>query len=447
MADLQPFLTVYDPSDLPGGSVDPLGFDRGYSFLADKILPGLTNIARHPRYFSVLCAGIKIADEVESDSFSRPNEHRAYRLHCILKLERFWTLANVLASQEAGEEELDLGGVRGVRYVQSFAGRLNERGAKDTDADFRLLSRQMPYGAVGTYGAVADGMRLVNRDSLSLTPDLGDVLGEAFLNETAVPKVLRRAVQQEKGTVPLSTLVDWGKRAHISGQVGSGEGVCFKDALQQNPIRWRMAQLLVQHPWVENDTELMRLKRIANDLAQGHDDADLREALLAVLSFERCFRLALLGFQRLLWQCREHDPYVVTLGDIAKDEVFTNLGARLRSAYDAFAERLRVSSNPSFCKDLHRLDDVRRFLEQATLSDEPGSLVEALLRRHTEVQRAKLTGGRPKMPWLERAGEQIRPTIGQAMRLEHEPAKIEHITPHTYRVVSAQALLSAAGIV
>jgi len=34
------FLTACDPSDLSGGSLDPLGFERGYLFLADKILPG-----------------------------------------------------------------------------------------------------------------------------------------------------------------------------------------------------------------------------------------------------------------------------------------------------------------------------------------------------------------------------------------------------------------------
>jgi hypothetical protein len=56
-----PFLTAYDPSDLPGGSVDPLGFERGYLFLADKILPGLTNAADRPRYFAILCAGASLA--------------------------------------------------------------------------------------------------------------------------------------------------------------------------------------------------------------------------------------------------------------------------------------------------------------------------------------------------------------------------------------------------
>ena len=59
---LIPFLTSYDPSDLPGGSIDPLGFERGYIFLADKILPGLTNVASRPRYFSLLCAGVALAD-------------------------------------------------------------------------------------------------------------------------------------------------------------------------------------------------------------------------------------------------------------------------------------------------------------------------------------------------------------------------------------------------
>jgi hypothetical protein len=46
---------------LPGGSIDPLGFERGYLALADKILPGLTNAAGRPRYFPVGCAGSFLA--------------------------------------------------------------------------------------------------------------------------------------------------------------------------------------------------------------------------------------------------------------------------------------------------------------------------------------------------------------------------------------------------
>ncbi|NNB85289.1 hypothetical protein [Corallococcus exiguus] len=60
--ELVPFLTALDPSDLPGGSVDPMGFDRGYTLLADKLLPGLTNVASRPRYLSMLCAGASLIE-------------------------------------------------------------------------------------------------------------------------------------------------------------------------------------------------------------------------------------------------------------------------------------------------------------------------------------------------------------------------------------------------
>ncbi len=51
MLEIDSFLTAYEPSDLPGTSIDPLGFERGYLFLADKILPGLTNVAAQPALF------------------------------------------------------------------------------------------------------------------------------------------------------------------------------------------------------------------------------------------------------------------------------------------------------------------------------------------------------------------------------------------------------------
>jgi hypothetical protein len=103
-----PFLTAYDPSDLPGGSIDPLGFERGYLFLADKILPGLTNAAGRPRYFSVVCAGTLLAPR------GTGNERNNIRMRSerVLLFERFWAAANVLASERDGE--LSASGIRGV---------------------------------------------------------------------------------------------------------------------------------------------------------------------------------------------------------------------------------------------------------------------------------------------------------------------------------------------
>src|SRR5690606_7123171 len=201
-SDFSLFLTAYDPSDLPGGSVDPLGFERGYLFLADKILPGLTNVADRPRYFSVLCAGAYLAD-VELHYPQRLQYQR--RLDCVLRFERFWALANVLASLSEDGDDLPVNGIRGVTYATSAADRVMRSRKNRAGADFQLLSRQVPYGVVGIYGAVAEGMRLLDRKTLALTPDLGERLAEGFLKETEAPAVLKKAVR-ENGDVPIARL-------------------------------------------------------------------------------------------------------------------------------------------------------------------------------------------------------------------------------------------------
>lgn len=164
-AGFEIFLTAYDPSDLPGGSSDPLGFEQGYLFLADKILPGLTNVANQPRYFSVLCARVHLAKIDEARS---PRQQYGTRLEVLLRFERFWALANVLAALQEAEDLPSAGGVRGVTYAKDEADRLNRRGASVARAHFKLLSRQPPYGVLGIYGAVAEGMRFIDRKSLAL---------------------------------------------------------------------------------------------------------------------------------------------------------------------------------------------------------------------------------------------------------------------------------------
>ena len=212
--DFPVFLTAYDPSDLPGGSLDPLGFDRGYLLLADKILPGLTNVADRPRYFSILCAGAFLA---EGDASEPPRVQYQKRLEHVLRFERFWALGNVLASQNRSDGALSVSGIRGVTYASAKAGTLIRNGSIRTDSNFQLLSRQVPYGVVGIYGAVAEGMRFIDRKTLSLTPDLGECLGEDFLKQTLTPRGLIRAVKS--GTdVAISELREWGARAHIAGK-------------------------------------------------------------------------------------------------------------------------------------------------------------------------------------------------------------------------------------
>ena len=65
--DVHAFWTEYDPLDIAGESIDPLGFLAGYISLADRILPGFTSITHVPRYLSMLCRALQMALETVDD--------------------------------------------------------------------------------------------------------------------------------------------------------------------------------------------------------------------------------------------------------------------------------------------------------------------------------------------------------------------------------------------
>jgi hypothetical protein len=433
---IETFLTAFDPSDLPGASIDPLGFERGYLFLADKILPGMTNVASHPRYFAILCAGIHLSagtdDQTERDAVRG-------RHGSILRLERFWALANVLARPEGS------GGVRGVTYARDYAQALERGGARRTKADYRLLSRQSQYGAIGMYASVADGMHFFNREDLVLTPALGKVVAEAFLEETGLPASLRRAVVEDS-EVSLLTLADWGARAHVKAEVQPREAECFHEALHFNDVRSRMVEVLRAHPArAEEEAELERLARVSRTLNREEQHNDLREAIECILAYENCYQHALLAFERMLWLCRHHAAASVTLGELDGDSVLRDVKTALPGRVGRLTEALDGGSSPGFREGLDRLYDVRRFLESAAGKvDEHPSFIDAFIHRHSDVQHGKFDRGRRKMPWLERHDCRIQLTMTRAGGRNREITQPGQVAPHPYRLGAADAFIAAS---
>jgi len=436
------FLTAYDPSDLPGGSLDPLGFERGYLFLSDKILPGLTNVANRPRYFSILCAGASLANVDVSDPLRLQYQRR---LECIQRFERFWALANVLASQEA-DKELPVSGIRGVTYVANKAESILQAGIRRVSADFKMLSRQIPYGVVGIYGAVADGMRLFYRATFTLSPDLGQRLAEGFLAETDVPPMLLKATRED-GDIPIDKLAEWGLRAHISGKAFPSEQTCMTEALHRNPIRSRMAAVLADHPFQgPQDTEIQRFKRLLPAISSNASSLDLQEAVSTILAYEVCYQLIMLGFERLLWLCRTLPAASITTSDLNSDPVLKLVCSRLPAVSSQFGKMLDIAHSDQFRIDLKRLDDTRKFLERASAScNSPESLTKEVMARHSDVQRGKFDRGRPKMPWLEVMAERISLTMTRVGGVAKETMIPDDIAPHPYRLASADALITATG--
>jgi hypothetical protein len=433
---LTPFLTAYDPSDLPGGSIDPLGFERGYLFLADKILPGLTNAAGRPRYFSVVCAGSLLAPP------GTGNERNNIRMRAerVLLFERFWAAANILASER--DDELSPSGIRGVTYAQSHAESLKENGSRSTDANFKMLAQQERYGAIGIYANVAGYLRLLNRAAMSPTQDLGERLGEAFLQETGIPARLRSIIRDGEGTISVESLREWGHGAHIAAPVGRIEGECLGEALVRDPIRSRIAALLKTVPPIADESELLRLRRMRKVSSQQAGDQDLQEAFDAILAFEQCYRIVLLGFERVLWLCKADGA--VTAASVARDPVVNHCATAMADAAQQFQQTLAGGATEPFRRDLDRLNDVKQFLTSAAAVSQTHLFFEALLDRHKEIQNGKFDRGRRKLPWIERKSNGYELTLSQVGDVSGEPKSVDAIRPHEYRLAAADRFISAS---
>lgn len=436
MIQLSPFLSAYDPSDLPGSSIDPLGFERGYLLLAEKLLPGLTNVASKPRYFGVLCAGVQLA---ESSAGDPPRMQYQRRLDTVLRFERLWALANVLVAADDSDDEYPVGGIRGLRYAQAKAASLRTNGDIRTTSDFPLLIRQMPYGVVGIYAAVAERLRFVHdRKTLALTPDLGERLASAFLEETNVPADVYAAIRKNT-PVAVDRLRAWGKRAHISGTFGREEGLSLSDAYHWNDTRSRFATLLGKHSRMDQESELDRLARILTAIRGGAENRDIAETLEGICTFEKAYATAQLGLERLLWLCGHRAS--VPIADTRDDKVLGRVRRDLPAAVRKLNRALNDAGTEPFTRDLHRLNDVKAFLgELSGAAERSDDFVDIVLRRHADVQRGKFDRGRRKAPWIEADNGKLSLTTTRVGGASVELSKAAEVIPHYYRTTAADAL-------
>jgi hypothetical protein len=90
-------------------------------------------------------------------------------------------------------------------------------------------------------------------------------------------------------------LREWGHGAHIAGPVGRIEGKCLGEALVHDPVRSRIADLLKKyHRQQTMNPEL----HVCEGCEKSHLSSRRprpQEAIDAILAFEQCYQIVLLG--------------------------------------------------------------------------------------------------------------------------------------------------------
>jgi hypothetical protein len=393
---LLPFLTAYDPFGATSGSIDPLGALQPYVAMADRLLPGTSTITTRSRYLSMLCAALANAEKHRT--FSSGSNGFTERRQAVEPYERLWALACV-AAREAGVG----GAAAGLRGVTAAETRYRHYAANDEPIDlaFKLLKYQGRTGAVGTYWAAIVGSDLADPDSGALTAE-GHELAKEFPSPGLSDAEMERLAHPIKGLsveMTVDQLRQWGRRVNLVAAT-SKEKPLLRDALVANMRRNCVYTALAELERTESLPEIWNVaaigalrKAIAEVKAAA--EVGLHDVLEAILYFERAHEAVLRLFESVLWWGTDRPGSPANA--LAQDADFARRADRCVATAKELVAYWEKCPRPELRSVLGDFTNFARFVASSERSKD---VLDAVLRRHRDVQTGKLDYGVPKREWV-----------------------------------------------
>lgn len=442
------FATAYDPLDLASDSIDSLGFLKAYLALADRMLPGFTTVTSVPRYVPMLCYGLHRAEQLHPrDEGGEPALARRRRLEVLRNFEKLWALACGLAEETRGESAVD--GLRGIRYVRRFL-ESNVARSELSPADLNLLSNQVRYGGIGTYGQMLHAFHFVDWATLTLRP-LGEKLASAFPS----PPDWR----PDRPTMRLAkdTLRAWGEDVSLQKMTAS-EAKTMREGLsggleaeRDDDVRWHCLRLLkaagaATDPDEEACLKQFRVRVEQEPLSDGRKAVAIRQLQVVaplIEPFEQFYQALLFLFDEMRARATEN-PAGCSLSSLnrsnaAAREALTiaqRSGRKLRGQL-AGAEKMDAAVLAPIAQAMKE-SGITTLAQRVAAAGSVGEAASLLLQRHLEVQSGKLDRGQQKAPWLRLEKKTVRLTSqrNELPRGKHARSW-RGITRHPYRTWGA----------
>ncbi len=454
------FTTLYDPSDLPGTSVDPLGFERGYVALADVLLPGMTTITETPRYLSMIAGGITLAQAVVGDEpHTAKSEEKV--LEIIQRMERLWAVSSVLFWNTHPEATSgDWGSIRGITYAEHQLKLLLESGSTHlADLEFQFLRQQRLTGGLGTYRSLMESAGLLFSGEWRLTPDLGVPLGEMFIESTGGSQVKKAIVYGEP--VSVARLIRWGEKAHPAARMLSHEQELLREGMLQGTegtyractfCLLRESMSVLEETGVV-DAELKTMQEMDRIIRSGKRYRKIPDeistavgaALRIIPAYETVYRVLSLAFERILWLVKR-TPGGLPADQIQKDRIVRRAAGEIKTSCVRLEKILSgESSLPKTTHDSIK-DAVDAVRASALTADNTGEFVRSVIARHKDVQNGKFDKGRRKSAWVVEEGGFYRLTFSRPGGLSREVSDAAEIGPHPYRLYNALRFLRALNV-
>jgi hypothetical protein len=446
-AGLTLFATAYDPLDLASDSIDPLGFLRAYLALADRMLPGFTTVTSVPRYLPMLCAGLRAAERQHPrDEGREPAKARGRRLEVLRNFEKLWALACGLAEETRGEPAI--GGLRGIRYVRRFL-ESNAARSEISAGDFNLLSNQVRYGGIGTYGQMLEACHFVDWSTLTLRP-LGEKLADNF------PAPPGWSPERPNVRIAKDTLRAWGEEVCLEKMTGS-EATTMREGMnggleaeRDDDVRWNCLRLLKVAGAASDTREEDCLKRFRGlveqePLGDARKSAAIRQLRVVaplIEPLEQLYQSSIFLFDEIRARATEN-PAGCTLASLDEPgKAAEALGAAQRGERElrnnfAIAEQVDAAVSTPIAQAM-RESGITALAENLAAAKTVAEAASVLLQRHTAVQSGKFDRGQQKAPWLRFDNSTARLTSQRSELQRGQHVKSwSNVARHPYRTSAA----------
>lgn len=193
----------YSPLESNISATDPLALDYMAQQLGYLPLPNFTGRTSRARYYSMVCYGLYICEQIIIRDKLLFNDQTVVKLFELY--EKYWAYA-VVYSYNGGIRERDYNesGLRGKRgAIKALSNNIRSLGD-----EYKLISRQLELGGLGAYRSSLERFHLIKQSSLSLTMR-GREMAESFLpvdikmrkqyDELIIESILSKKIIEKKG--------------------------------------------------------------------------------------------------------------------------------------------------------------------------------------------------------------------------------------------------------
>lgn len=392
-----PRISAFDPAAKSEGSIDPLGLVPIADRLSVRLVPGLRERMKHPRYLTMLSVGASIcrefgADRMAADGISPP----------IQVFE--WYVVQALVSELAGKGLVGLPGTEKASTAMKRDLPLNAA---------RYLRVPSVFGFYGVYKTLARDLRLIQGDVLD---EAAEELLHVYEDEQSLQGLhtgrkgpgqffydqLNRAVEDGLKAACVDRKWHWNFNSTIASkmnpsQPGPGEAELLYQLIRNDRHLFRQEIIDGLHAYLRVYDRAAGIRESHfHDFLLDKVRAEIRHVLDAVRVYERFSRLLTNAFESLLYRISGLSLHcsLKDLEDLPETAAARDL---LPALFQECSEKLKqVDEEGTFHATFYR------FAEHLT----PIDFISQLLDHHAFIQKRKPPLG--KANWVERtSGDKV----------------------------------------